>query len=88
MTTAEGVRRLRPEFVRPTFAPGYPGGPPATPSVYIDGVYTGSVDVLDRILLDEVNDIRFIRPNEARGWWGWSCPCAGGVIHVRTVHGR
>lgn len=87
MTVGDGVRRLRPEFVRPAIIPGNPAGATTLPAVYINGVYTGSLDVLDRILLEEVEDIRFIRAWQARGWWGPSCPCAAGVIHVRTKRG-
>lgn len=87
MTVGEGVRRLRPEFVRPAIVPGDLTGAAVLPSVYINGGYAGSLDVLDRILLEEVEDIRFIRAWQARGWWGPSCPCAAGVIHVRTRRG-
>jgi len=87
MTVGDGVRRLRPEFVRPAIVPGNPTGATVSPSVYINGGYVGGLDVLDRILLEEVEDIRFIRAWQARGWWGPSCPCAAGVIHVRTRRG-
>jgi hypothetical protein len=87
MTVGDGVRRLRPEFVRPTIVPGNPAGAAVSPVVYINGGYAGSLDVLDRILLEEVEDIRFIRAWQARGWWGPSCPCSAGVIHVRTRRG-
>lgn len=87
-TTGEGVRRLRPHFLRPALIPGDLEGRRATPSVYVDNVYTGGLEVLDQILLDEVEDIQFIRPAEARFSWGSWCACAGGVIHVRRTRGR
>ena len=87
MTVGDGVRRLRPEFVRPAIVPGNPAGAAVLPSVYINGGYAGGLDVLDRVLLEEIEDIRFIRAWQARGWWGPSCPCAAGVIHVRTRRG-
>ena len=64
--------------------PGTTGGVSALPTVYVNGIYVGNVDVLTSILLDEVQDIRFIKAWQARHWWGPACPCAGGVIHVRT----
>ena len=87
-TTGDGVRRLRPQFIRPEPIPGNAAGLTATPSVYIDDQYAGSLDVLDRVPVDEVADIRFLRPSEARSWWGWSCPCGVGVIHIRTARRR
>jgi hypothetical protein len=87
MTVGDGVRRLRPEFVRPAFVPGSLTGAAISPTVYINGGYGGGIEILDRVLLEEVEDIRFIRASQARGWWGPSCPCAAGVIHVRTKRG-
>jgi hypothetical protein len=86
--TAEAVRRLRPNFVRPSPVPGSMQGDYASPSVYVDGNYLGGIDALDLVHLDEVEEIRFIRANAAKNWWGGSCPCAVGVIHVRTRHAR
>ncbi len=86
--TAEAVRRLRPSFVRPSPVPGSLDGVLATPSVYVDGSYLGGLDALELVQIDEVSEIRFIRANPARNWWGGSCPCSVGVIHVRTTHGR
>ncbi len=86
--TAEAVRRLRPSFVRPSLVPGSLDGVLATPSVYVDGNYLGGLDALELVQIDEVSEIRFIRANPARNWWGGSCPCSVGVIHVRTTHAR
>ena len=86
--TGEAVRRLRPSFVRPSAIPGNMDGALATPSVYVDGSYLGGLEALELVLIDEVNEIRFIRANAAKNWWGSSCPCAVGVIHVRTKHAR
>ena len=86
--TGEALRRLRPSFVRSSPIPGNFDGAYATPVVYVDGNYTGGLEVLDLVHLDEVTEIRFIRPNAAKNWWGGSCPCPVGVIHVRTTHAR
>lgn len=86
--TAEAVRRLRPSFVRSNPIPGNFDGATATPSVYVDGTYLGGLETLELVHLDEVTEIRFIRANAAKNWWGSSCPCAVGVIQVRTTHGR
>lgn len=86
--TGEAVRRLRPSFVRPNAIPGNMDGALATPSVYVDGSYLGGLEALELLLIDEVNEIRFIRANAAKNWWGSSCPCSVGVIHVRTKHAR
>ena len=86
--TGEAVRRLRPSFVRANPIPGNMDGALATPSVYVDGNYVGGLEALELVQLDEVKEIRFIRANAAKNWWGGSCPCAVGVIHVHTQHGR
>ena len=86
--TAEAVRHLRPSFVRSSPIPGNFEGAYATPSVYMDGNYLGGLEALELIHLDEVKEIRFIRANAAKNWWGGSCPCSVGVIHVHTTHGR
>ena len=87
-TTGDAVRRLRPSFVRANPIPGNIDGAMATPSVYVDGNYLGGLEALELVQIDEVKEIRFIRANAAKNWWGPSCPCAVGVIHVHTLHGR
>jgi hypothetical protein len=86
--TAEAVRRLRPAFVRSSPILGNLDGAYATPSVYMDGNYLGGLEALELVRLDEVDEIRFIRAGAAKSWWGGSCPCSVGVIHVRTKHSR
>ena len=83
-TTADGVRRLRPEFFRPT-AIATPTGPSwASPSVYVNDVYAGGIEALEVIPLYAVDEIRFVRSVQGRAWWGPRCLCDGGVIVVRT----
>ena len=83
-STADGVRRLRPEFVRATSAPGLSGIEAVWPSVYVNGKHIGGPDELERIPVDAVAEIRFVKPGQARDFWGAMCPCSAGVIHVRT----
>jgi len=84
LTTLDGVRRLRPEFIRPTVVLN--GNEPAAvmPSVFLNGVYAGGLDVLETIPLDAVEEIRFLRPSRAYDRWGFSCRCSGGAIQVTT----
>ena len=83
-TTVDGVRRLRPEFLRPTQVVGTDGPVHVYPSVYLNSQYAGHAEALGLIALDAVQQIRFVRAAAARYWWGALCPCAGGVIYVRT----
>src|SRR5262245_30669869 len=84
-STAEAVRRLRPEFLRPVLLPTPDAGTVATyPSVYLNGVHAGGIDALESVPLEVVEEIRFIRAAQAKDWWGSYCPCNAGVIAVRT----
>ena len=83
-TTAEAVRRLRPEFLRTTQVVGVDGPSRAYPTVYLNGTYAGRVEALELIALGAVEEIRFFRPAQAKEQWGSYCQCAGGVISVRT----
>jgi hypothetical protein len=88
LSTPEAVRRLRPEFLRPTvvWTPDA-GSVRAYPSVYLNGVHAGGPDILESVPLSVVEEIRFVRSTEAKAWWGSLCPCSGGVISVRTKKG-
>jgi len=86
VTTAAGVRQLRPAFVRGIRSMTASGTLDISPSVYLNGGYLGGLDALESVSLDAVQEIRFIRPAQAHDFWGSWCPCDGGVIHVRTKH--
>jgi len=86
VTTAAGVRQLRPSFVRGIRSMTASGMVDVSPSVYLNGGYLGGLDALESVSLDAVQEIRFIRPAQAHDFWGSWCPCDGGVIHVRTKH--
>jgi hypothetical protein len=84
-STPEGVRRLRPEFLRLVLLPTPDGRIAHTyPSVYLNGVYAGGVEALETIPLSVVEEIRFVRAPQAKDWWGSYCECNAGVIAVRT----
>lgn len=84
-STPDGVRRLRPEFLRPALLPTPDAGTVRTyPSVYLNGVYAGGVEALETVPLSVVEEIRFVRAPQAKDWWGSYCQCNAGVIAVRT----
>lgn len=85
--TSEGVRRLRPEYVRPTMIlNGNNEVVRVTPSVFLNGMYTGGLEVLDLIPLESVVEVRFYRPSRGYDVWGLSCRCSGGAIDIKTKH--
>ena len=84
-SATEGLKRLRPEFLRPTLAAMDQSSPAdRVPVVYVDGVYIGRLESLDYVPLDAVQEIRFLRPMQGVERWGPGCHCAAGVIHVLT----
>jgi hypothetical protein len=87
-TTVDAVRLLRPEFLVPADRPSIASGVLPLPAVYIDDAHVGGPEELRTIPLAIVDQIRFLRPARARDRWGAYCPCAGGVIQVRTRRER
>lgn len=84
-TALDVVREHRPEFLRITNRrSGITSAPPG-PAVYENGRYLGGVDVLSTIPLAALLEIQRIDPVDARNLFGPSCPCDGGVLHVRTL---
>jgi hypothetical protein len=79
----EGLRRLRPEWMRPAPATRQ-AGEPAVASVYVNDAYAGGTEALRLIPIDAVTNARYLTPTAARSWFGMFCPCAGGVILVST----
>lgn len=79
------VRSMRYEFLRPTTVTMTDGGSiSATPSVYLNGAYSGELDALETIPISVVEEVRYIRATQAREQWGPRCRCPAGVIYVRT----
>ena len=85
-TTLDAVRRLHPEFLRPSMRmptmTEQTG--PSGPSVYVNRTYVGDVSWLSSIPAAEVRDIAFLHPAEARIRFGASCVCDAGVLFVQT----
>jgi hypothetical protein len=88
-STSDALHRLRPEFLRTTrVITGVPDADPMTaPSVYVNGKYAGELNALELIPLAVIEEIRFLRPSQAKDSWGAYCRCGGGVIHIRTKQG-
>ena len=84
-STGEAVRRLRPEFLRPTSTASSSGLVKLLAAVYVNDAYAGGPDVLSTIPLAAVQEIRFVTAAQAYDHWGSHCTCSGGVIHVRTT---
>jgi hypothetical protein len=83
-STADGVRNVRPDFLRSTLIVSQGSVVRVGPSVVLNGGFVGGPEALETIALDAVDEIRYYRPPQARDFWGASCQCAGGVILVRT----
>ena len=63
-TAYDAIRRLRPEYlVMPTIEAA--GGSQASPTVFVDGVARGDVDMLRTIQVALITEIRFLRPADA-----------------------
>jgi hypothetical protein len=88
LTTADGVRQLRPNFLQGIRTISGGAIVNAAPSVFLNGGYVGGADALETVALNAVTEIRFIRPMQAHDFWGASCSCNGGVILVRTKRGN
>ena len=83
LTFEEALRRLRPEWLRPSPTTRQ-ASEPGVASVYVNDAYVGGLDALRLIPMDAVTDARYLTPSAARSWFGMFCPCAGGVILVST----
>jgi hypothetical protein len=82
-TTLDAVRRLHPEFLRGSSrAPSLTETP--SPSVYVNRTLVGDASWLAMIPIEEIKDIEFLHPVEARMRFGSGCQCGGGVLVVQT----
>ena len=82
-TVLDAVRRLRPEFLQTT-APRTMTSEPALPSVFLNGRFSGGLELLGTLGLTPVVEIQYLTPMNAKNEFGSYCRCEGGVIHVRT----
>jgi hypothetical protein len=83
-TTADAVRKLRPDFLRVHDQRTTVRESATTPSVYVNGHYAGEASVLELIPLTVVIEIHYVNAVAAKSMFGSYCPCDQGVIFVRT----
>jgi hypothetical protein len=76
----EALRQLRPEFLNPVSG-GYGGSQVLTPTVVINGVHRGGVEMLRTLRLGEVVSMRYYRSIDATTRFGPGH--SGAVIDVR-----
>jgi hypothetical protein len=80
----DALRQFRPEFLRNGQQPDARTMGVLLPSVYVDGVYTGTTDVLRMIPVGAVIAVRRLSASAAHDRFGAGCPCGGGVLLVTT----
>ena len=81
----EALRQLRPEFLNPVTG-GYGASQVLTPTVVIDGVHRGGVEMLRTLRLGEVVSMRYYRSIDATTRFGPGH--SGAVIDVRLRGAR
>ena len=80
----DALNQLRPEFLSPVSA-GFAGGAGLTPTVLVNGVHRGGVEMLRTLRLAEVSHIRYYRSIDATTRFGTNH--SGAVIDV-TLRGQ
>ncbi len=76
----EALSRLRPEFLKPVPG-GYANGQVLTPTVILDGIHRGGIEMLRTLRLGEVVSVRYYRSLDATTRFGPQH--SGAVIEVR-----
>jgi hypothetical protein len=76
----EAVDKLRPGFLRPRTTSSGPG---YLPTLFIDGIRKGSVDLLRSISSNEIAEIRYLSVQDATTRYGLNVPA--GVLDVKLV---
>lgn len=79
----EALRRIRPEWMRPSPTTRQ-AAEPGLASVYLNDAYVGGFEALRLIPIEAVTDARYLTPTAARSWFGMFCRCTGGVILIST----
>lgn len=69
-TALDAIRRLRPEFLRNRGMTSIRASVPEPIVVYVNGVNTGSIDILQQILATDVKEIRYINSRDATTRYG------------------
>jgi hypothetical protein len=86
VTTAyDAIQRLRPTFLRARGANSFTSGDSGRPVVYVNGIRSGEIEVLQQIPAQTVLDIQYLNASEATQRFGTGN--AGGAILVRTRSG-
>jgi hypothetical protein len=65
----DALNRLRPEFLSPV-PTGFAGGPGLTPTVLVNGMHRGGLEMLRTLRLAEVSHIRYYRSLDATTRFG------------------
>jgi hypothetical protein len=81
-TVVEAIRQLRPRFLEGTQPPAL-NGVRIYPSVYVESRPFAGLETLGAIPIAAIDEVRFLKPFEARTVYGRSCACDGGVIVFR-----
>ena len=81
-TAADLVNQLRPNWLRARGPVSMGRNVPDVPIVYVDGVRSGDISVLDRISSQVVTGMRFLPGRDATTMYGLDH--GGGVIMVST----
>jgi hypothetical protein len=81
-TAVEAIRHLRPQFLTAT-QPAPLRGERVHPSVYIENRPFAGLESLSGVPVDALDEVRFLRPSEAKTVYGPGCACDAGVIVLR-----
>lgn len=86
MNAADGIGRLRPDFLRGSGRWPSLGVPEI--AVYVNGVYDGDPSTLRLIPIEVINSVSFLQPVSAYARFGPHCRCANGAIVVDVLGTR
>jgi hypothetical protein len=81
-TAVQAIKHLRPQFLAGT-QPAPLRGERVYPSVYIENRPFAGLETLSGVPVDALDEVRFLKPSEARNVYGPGCACAAGVIVLR-----
>jgi hypothetical protein len=82
VTARDAVRQLRPQFLEAS-QPATLKGQRVYPSVYVENRPFAGIESLDAIPLAALEEVRFLKPSEAKSVYGPGCACDAGVIVLR-----
>jgi hypothetical protein len=79
-TAGVAVRQLRPQFLEAPQQQPTLRRQRIYPSVFVENRPFAGIESLDGIPLAAIDEVRFLKPSEARSVYGIGCACAAGVI--------